>query len=450
MPPAPSPVGIHQTRTTTEPASELMSDRIDVVILSNGPGEVATWVKPVVRSLRHKAPDCRISVILSPCPHASGKEPVILSNYPEVDRIQSAPHFFKFLLTGRTADNWDWSAKGIVVFLGGDQLYTVMVAKRLGYPTLTYAEWDARWTGLVDRFGVMQPKILDKVPKARQHKFTVVGDLMGDVQAIANRTEITNALGCHLDTNIIGFLPGSKPIKLEMGVPMLLAIAQILHSQQPPGHSLQYVIGVAPNLTLSELMSYADPDLNDAVTLLEAPSITLHKPKEGLPYWQVQDGPRIQLWQQFPALDLFSQCQMCFTTVGANTAQLAALATPMIVLLPTQKLDAMKIAEGWPRLVSQLPGLRAIARTIIGPALLKGLQKSHKYFSWPNITAKAQVVPELFGTVTPPQAASVALDYLEHPEKLDQVRQALRNLRGPAGAADKMAELILKTVNYPK
>ena len=426
------------------------ADLIDVVILSNGPGEVATWVKPVVRSLHQKAPNYRISVILSPCPHASGKEPAILSNYPEVDRIQSAPNFFRFLLTGKTADNWDWSPQGIVVFLGGDQLYTVMVAKRLGYRTLTYAEWDARWTGMVDRFGVMQAKIVDKVPKARQHKFAVVGDLMGDVQAIANRTEIINSLGCSTDTNIIGFLPGSKAIKLEMGVPMLLGIVQLLHKQQPSEQALEYVVGVAPTQTIADLTAYADPALNDAMTLLDAPTVSLHTPEKGLSYWQIADGPKIHLWQRFPALDLFSQCQMCFTTVGANTAQLAALAIPMIVLLPTQKLDAMKIAEGWPRLVSQLPGLRAIARTLIGPLLLKGLQKSHKYFSWPNITAKAQIVPELFGTVTPQQAADVALDYLNHPEKLDQIRQALRDLRGPAGAADKMAELIVETVNYPK
>ncbi len=325
-----------------------------------------------------------------------------------------------------------------------------MVARRLGYRTLTYAEWDARWTGMVDRFGVMQAKILDKVPKARQHKFAVVGDLMGDVQAIANRTEITNSLGCSTEATIIGFLPGSKAIKLEMGVPMMLGIVQLLHQQQPFDEDLEYVVGVAPTQTIADLTAYADPALNDAMTLLNAPTITLHTPETGLPYWQIPDGPKIYLWQRFPALDLFSQCQMCFTTVGANTAQLAALAIPMIVLLPTQKLDAMKIAEGWPRLVSQLPGLRAIARTLIGPLLLKGLQKSHKYFSWPNIAAKAQIVPELFGTVTPQQAADVALDYLNHPEKLDQVRQALRNLRGPAGAADKMAELIVETVNYPK
>lgn len=44
----------------------------DIVILSNGPGEVATWVRPVVKCLRQKLGDhlhqIRISVLLSPCP----------------------------------------------------------------------------------------------------------------------------------------------------------------------------------------------------------------------------------------------------------------------------------------------------------------------------------------------------------------------------------------------
>ena len=57
-----SPTDLHQTSST----SDSIPEPVDVVILSNGPGEVATWVKPVVRSLRQKAPNYRISVILSP------------------------------------------------------------------------------------------------------------------------------------------------------------------------------------------------------------------------------------------------------------------------------------------------------------------------------------------------------------------------------------------------
>ena len=85
------------------PPAVLSYTPTDVVILTNGPGEVATWVKPVVQAIRRQAqsgskPDAtavlRISVMLSPCPHASGQEHITLQQYPEVDRVQRADHFF--------------------------------------------------------------------------------------------------------------------------------------------------------------------------------------------------------------------------------------------------------------------------------------------------------------------------------------------------------------------
>ena len=423
---------------------------VDIVILTNGPGEVATWVKPVVQALHARAPDVRISVMLSPCPHASGQEHITLAQYPEVDRVQSASYFFKFLLTGKTVNSWNWHPEGIVVFLGGDQIYPVLVARRLGYRSVTYAEWDARWLSLIDSFGVMQPDLIAKAPARYRHKFTLVGDLMADVQATANRKDITEALGCAPDDEIIGFLPGSKPVKLSMGMPLLLAIAHNLHTQQSlKERPLQYVVGVAPNLSLAALISYTDPERNPAVALTQSPPVTLIEPDIGLPYLQIKNGPKVFLWRQFPALDLFSQCALCLTTVGANTAQLGALATPMIVLLPTQQMDGAKVLDGLPGLIARTPGLGAIARKFITPVIISTVQKSGKLFAWPNIWAKREVVPELFGPITAEKVSALAHDYLTHPEKLDDMRRTLRHLRGSSGAADKMANLILKTVNYP-
>ncbi|MGC1309511.1 MAG: lipid-A-disaccharide synthase [Phormidesmis sp.] len=431
---------------------------VDIVILSNGPGEVATWVKPVVRSLRtaikksrskkpSKASNFRISVILAPCPHASGQEHTTVERYPEVDRVQSAAHFFKFLLTGKTADSWDWSSQGIVVFLGGDQFYTVLLAKRLGYRSLTYAEWDARWPSQIDRFGVMQPELVKKAPARYQHKFAVVGDLMADVQTTGDRTTVMAALGISPKTELVGFLPGSKPTKLSPGMPLSLTIAQTLHTQRPNTH---YVIGVAPNLTLNDLVSYSKSENNPLVPILQSPSATLVEPETGLPYLQIEDGPKLFLWQRFPALDVFSQCALCITTIGANTAQLGALAIPMIVLLPTQQFDGLKLWDGIPGLLARLPGIKPLARKFINPIIIKTLQKTDKLFAWPNIWAKREVVPELLGPITAAQVSDLAHDYLAHPEKLTAMGQTLRDLRGPAGAADKMAALILETVNYPK
>jgi hypothetical protein len=154
----------------------------DILILSNGPGEVTTWVRPVVKALRqklgHDQNQVRISVVLSPCPNSSGKEAEIARSFPEVDRVQAAEYFWQFFLWGKTWENWDWRQRGVVVFLGGDQFFPVVIGKRLGYPTLVYAEWEARWHSMIDRFGVMKPEVIARVPQKFAHKFTVVGDLM--------------------------------------------------------------------------------------------------------------------------------------------------------------------------------------------------------------------------------------------------------------------------------
>ncbi|MEN9246114.1 MAG: hypothetical protein Q6J78_05370, partial [Thermostichales cyanobacterium SRBZ-1_bins_19] len=80
---------------------------MDVVILSNGPGELVTWVRPVVVELRQQLPQARLSLILAPCAHASGQERQIAQDYLRVDRIQDADYFFSFLLTGETEERWD-------------------------------------------------------------------------------------------------------------------------------------------------------------------------------------------------------------------------------------------------------------------------------------------------------------------------------------------------------
>ncbi|MEO9123181.1 MAG: lipid-A-disaccharide synthase, partial [Microcoleus sp.] len=158
---------------------------VDILILSNGPGELATWVRPAVQALRqqlaNRGTEARISVVLSPCPHATGKEAEIASNYPEVDRVQAPEHFMRFLLSGKTAENWDWYKTGVVLFLGGDQFFTVVIGKRLKYRTVTYAEWDARWYRWIDKFAAMKPEVFAKVPQKYADKFTVVGDLIAEV-----------------------------------------------------------------------------------------------------------------------------------------------------------------------------------------------------------------------------------------------------------------------------
>ena len=416
----------------------------DILILSNGPGELATWVRPVVKALREQLGDdpsaVRISVILSPCPNASGKEAEIAQSYPEVDRVQGAANFWEFLLWGKTAENWDWRDRGVVVFLGGDQIFPVVVGRRLGYRTVIYAEWDARWYRLIDRFGVMKPELVARIPQKYAHKFAVVGDLMAEAGELKIKNEKLKIQEAISPGETIGLLPGSKPAKLAQGVPLCLAIAECISAARP---QTRFAIPVAPTLDLKTLARFADLKQNPVIELVKGATAELRIPDPPeLPYLKTAAGLRIELWTRSPAYDLLSQCSLCFTTVGANTAELAALAVPMIVLLPTQQLDAMRSWDGLPGLLANLPVFgSSFAKAINWIIMQQVMRKGHLY-AWPNIWAKTQVVPELVGKLQAAEVAELALDYLHHPEKLQELRDRLRSIRGEAGAAQKLAKLV--------
>ncbi len=476
----------------------------DILVMSNGPGEVTTWVRPVVKALRETLGNdrslVRISVVLSPCPHATGKEYAIAKSYPEVDRVQAAEDFLPFLLWGKTAENWDWHPKGVVLFLGGDQFFPVVISKRLGYRSVVYAEWDARWYRWIDHFGVMKPDIIAQVPKNYAHKFTLVGDLMAEIRGLPlTGYQVTGSTEDNLgqkatlseehSTEVIALLPGSKPAKLAQGVPLSLAIAEQIHKARP---QTRFVIPVAPTIDLKTLAKFANRDHNPIInktgwseaqliykvdndsvinpglqvkglhvtgsnsdnlqpanvgqktTLLEQPCPKGHPtPTTPQLFLKTPSGLCVELWESFPAYELLSQCCLCLTTVGANTAELGSLAVPMIVLLPTQQLDAMRAWDGLPGLLVKLPGVGSSVAKVINWLVLG--QK--RLFAWPNIWAKKEIVPELVGKLEPVEVAQLALDYLEHPENLSEMRSHLKSVRGKPGAAQTLAQLVKQEIH---
>jgi lipid A disaccharide synthetase len=417
---------------------------VDILILSNGPGELATWVRPAVQALRQQlgnaGTQARISVVLSPCPHATGKEAQIARSYPEVDRVQASEHFFPFLLSGKTAENWDWYETGVVLFLGGDQFFTVVIGKRLKYRTVIYAEWDARWYRWIDKFAAMKPEVFAKIPQKYANKFTVVGDLIAEVAR--SQEEPGNAYPeseSRTKIELIGLLPGSKAAKLALGVPLCLSIAQSIHRIRP---QTRFVIPVAPTLDVQTLAGFADPKQNPCLHLFENASAELHLTER--PFLQTANKLQVELWTETPAYDLLSECSLCLTTVGANTAELGSLAVPMIVLIPTQQLDAMKAWDGLPGLLANLPLVGSVFATAIN-WLIWQLGKG-KLYAWPNIWAQEEIVPELIGKLEPDAVAQLAIDYLSHPDKLAQMGDRLRAVRGESGAAKKIAELVCEEI----
>jgi len=419
--------------------------RRDILILSNGPGEIATWVRPVVKALRQQLPSSlqvRISVVLSPCVNASGREAEMAASLAGVDRVQGAQHFFPFLLLGKTATDWDWAPQGVVLFLGGDQIYPVLMGRRLGYRTVIYAEWEARWHRWVDRVAAMTPAIVDQAPPPFRSRCEVIGDLMAEVETDpAQVAAIATTLNLGAEQPLIGLMPGSKSTKLRVGLPFCLATATALHQQRP---QTRFVIPVASLLSLETLAQFADPHHNPDCGLFEGvTSAHLVQSPADLPRLRTPTGLEILLWTGQPAYDLFTQLTLCLTTIGANTAELGALGIPMLVVLPTQKLEVMKAWDGIPGLLANLPLVGDPLARGINRLVLRKIYQQGRLFAWPNLWAQRSVVPELIGPLQPRVVADQLVDYLDHPERLAAMAKDLRSLRGPSGAATKLAAMVV-------
>ena len=406
-----------------------------ILLVCNGPGELTTWVRPLAETLHAQLPlrplaaaaSTSLNLVLVPCPNATGSEGQVAEQFGLFERISPARRFWALLW-----NPWrlgPWPARGVVVFLGGDQFWTVLLSARLGYRHLTYAEWVARWPRWNDRIAAMGPEAAGRLAPRWRQRCTVVGDLMADLSASA-RAEDPLPAG-----DWVALLPGSKGAKLRVGMPFLLETADRLAVLRP---GCRFLLPVAPTTSVAELLRYGGP-----ANPLQAhygsgvPELT-PVDAAGRRWLRTGQGTPILLIEQQPAHGPLSQCALALTTVGANTAELGALAVPMIVLVPTQHLQVMQAWDGWLGLVARLP----LLRWLVGVALTAWRMRQRGFLAWPNISAGRSVVPERVGTIWPEQIAAEAADWLAQPERLAGQREDLRGLRGRPGAVAALAAMV--------
>ncbi len=418
-----------------------------MVLISNGPGEVATWVMPLAEKLHSKifikprASDSKISLrlVLVPCPNATGKEKNAAERWGQFEQITQAKDFWKLILN--PSKYGDWPEKGLVVFLGGDQFWSVLLAARLGYKNITYAEWIARWPYWNDRIAAMSPKVRNQLPKKFRNRCKVVGDLMADLP------ELAKGQAALPQGKWVALMPGSKKAKLRVGMPFFLEVADRLAKVLP---ECNFLLPLAPTTSIAEIESFSSSS-NSIAKEYESSISTIKPSSLGNLYSKLitNAGTEILLHKEHPAHIQLSQCDLALTTVGANTAELGALGVPMIVIVPTQHLSVMQAWDGFIGLLARLPGLN----WCIGLLISHWKLKKRGFLAWPNISAGRMIVPEKIGNLFPKDIAKEAYAWLSSPERLSGQRDDLRTLRGQPGANDSLCIEIIgllpdSLVNY--
>ena len=402
------------------------------MLVSNGPGELATWVRPLAQRL-HRELSMRplqgqaslgLHLVLVPCPNGTGIEHRVAERLGLFERILPASRFWWLLLRPRR--HGPWPRQGVVVFLGGDQFWTVLLSARLGYRHITYAEWVARWPRWNDRIAAMGPAAAAQLAPRWRDRCRVVGDLMADLSEAAVERPLPAG-------EWLALLPGSKRAKLQVGVPFLLETADRLAALRP---ACRFLLPVAPTTSLDELIAYGGSS-NPIAAHYAAGEPRLEHGAAGAELVTAA-GTRILLSEEQPAYGVLSQCALAITTVGANTAELGALGLPMLVLLPLQHLEVMQAWDGGLGLLARLP----LFRRLLGIALTAWRMRNRGFLAWPNIAAGRLVVPERVGAISPAEIAAEAADWLAHPQRLQGMRDDLRSLRGQPGAVASLAAMV--------
>jgi len=413
---------------------------IAVVIISNGPGELATWVSPVVEELNkinnslsdNDKINFSLRLVLVPCPNATGKEFSVANSWNKFELITKSKSFWKLLVKPHFFAKWP--KKGIVIFLGGDQFWSILLAKRLGYLNITYAEWISRWPQWTNEIAAMNIKVKELIPKRYKYKCQIIGDLMADIKV---NSEISFK---NKEKQYIALLPGSKKAKLSIGIPFFLEIADRVAKEN---QNVNFIIPIAPTTDKNEYLFFQS-ERNPITKYYSSQIKAIKNIKHSCFDYVIETSKntKIYLIEKHPCYEILKECDLAITTVGANTAELAAIALPMIVVLPTQHLNMMNAWDGVFGVIGKISFINRFLTFIISHFYLK----KKKFFAWPNIKAKRMIVPEIIGNISPKKIAEEVLNLIQNRAQLKSISENLLKERGSEGAAKKLGYIIINSI----
>jgi hypothetical protein len=391
---------------------------LDLYITTNSPGEIAGWLAPLSAALRDRAVSCRTTVVVTPCPFASGSEYRVLSESGLAARVTS---IWQALRTSRSPGRAQAGRdSSLVVFLGGDETYALLLARRLGTQAWAYSA-RPRW-----RQGFARVFVPNEDARVRAvaggldpARIEAVGQLAVDsVRHAPPRSKARETLG--LEGPVMLLLPGSRPQNALYVMPLLADAADLIHAEHP---EVQFVAALAEFLDDSGRTSvYARAGLSPRTTAGRTALVT----RSGTCIRQAGDG-----------VTAMAASDVAITVPGTNNLQLSVLGVPHLVVLPLQHGEWVPIGGPLGLISPRLPVFRPVKRWIV-----KRLNDRMPFVAFPNVLASAPIVPELRGELSALDIARAAIDLLHDSEGRQMTSARLREVAGPFGAANRLAAAI--------
>lgn len=398
---------------------------MEIVLVSNGPGELYTWVKPVLLRLREQLPDARIAISLIPCQFASGHEASIAQTF-RPDVVTTPTEYMSAAARGRAPNSLGGTTGGIVVALGGNPGMAVQLGKRLGYPVMRYTfETDfVRGTTMqyVPDDYTRAKAIENGAPKDHVE---AIGNLVADV---VQSSEPTPGRG---SPHILLF-SSSRSTLARHFIPFLLGIVDEL------GKAL-------PNATFAWPISR----LVDPTAIAKG----IHGPARsgigGVPSTRTENvvttpgGIQVEIVDEDDRYNEMRAADLAITMPGTNTLELGIAHLPAAVLLPLNRAELIPLGNAlhW---IGYIP--------LFGPIIKSWsirwyIGKHGMVASLPNRMTKQDLMYEIVGVLNHANTAEDIRALIENETEMERRRAGLRATMPKPGAADALVSRIVQAVN---
>lgn len=382
----------------------------NLFFLSNSPGEVSGWVKPVAEAFAEINRGVRVTLAVLPCPYASGMEKRYGSEISGIDRSLTFREVWRL---GRG------SGESLILQLGGDPMYGAMLSLKLSAPWMIYTA-RPRWKSRVSHYFIPDAGAEQRFAKANvnRDRFSRVGNLALDsIPRDLTVLEAKAALGLEQDTELIAFLPGSRPFEYMQGAAFF-------------SHAADRVLRAFPGMiALMPIAQTVDESLLAAGLRKCGLSWEGERRVETI----ICGGSRIRLVRG----DTFSVIKAATLVValpGTNNLQTAALGTPLLMVAPLNEAENIPL-DGIPGIIPPgFPGFRQLKRKLVFK-----INNREKFISLPNRIAQKAIVPEYRGLLTPEMTADMAEKLLASPERLAGINKGYAEIAFEYGAAMKIA-----------
>lgn len=402
-----------------------MEAGMNLVIATNGPGEVSTWVKPFIDCIRRLDLNLKIWVFITPCMFASGREKKVLQGFEGIEGIFSSSELYALIIFGKKPKGFSYTEKGAVLCLGGDPAFARTLSKRLKYRGYAYCERAAGITYRSFDYFVPSESILNRLVRkgAAVEKVLVAGTPAADLQyAGKDRDAIRKCLGVGTDKMLVNILPGSRYSLIELSIPFFFQAVEGL-----PGDFF-VMFTIAPFVGLDEVETVLDKHFNGTWKYI-------HKNGD-ISHARIRERTVIFFHgSQYAAM---AASDLAVILPGSSNMELAAMQVPALVVLPLNYPDRIPL-PGIAGYLGRLPVIgNILKRNVLFPSILNRLD----FISPLNRQAGCEILPEMTGILKPEDIESKIIDICR--SDLAKIRERLCKAANPAGASRRMVQKILE------